>query len=79
MYGAYLSYAQLKEYLAAAIQNGLLQPVDDHHIDAAESLDDKTTAKGMHFLKAYDQIGSMITRYCRGITIDAWPKASAGQ
>lgn len=54
MYGAYLSYAQLKEYLAAAIQNGLLEPVDDQHIY-------KTTAKGMHFMKAYEQIGSMIT------------------
>jgi len=57
MYKGYLSYAQLKEYLATLIQNGLIEHVE------AENLY-KTTAKGMAFLKAYHRMdlltGSMV-------------------
>lgn len=54
MYVAYLSYAQLKEYLTVAVQNGLVEHVEEQQIY-------KTTTKGMHFLKVYGQIGSMVT------------------
>lgn len=54
MYGAYLSHEQMKEYLAAAIQNGLLEPVEVQHTL-------KTTTKGIRFVKVYEEIGDMVT------------------
>jgi predicted transcriptional regulator len=53
MYGAYLSYAQLKEYLAVLTENGLIeyQPDDQRY---------RTTEKGLRFLKTYSQIGQMV-------------------
>ena len=53
MYAAYLSYAQLKEYLTVLVDGGLIeyQPTDQKY---------KTTEKGIKFLKTYSQIGEMI-------------------
>ncbi len=53
MYKAYLSYAQLKEYLSVLVENGLLEVEKG-------SQSYKTTAKGHLFLKTYSQIGSLI-------------------
>jgi predicted transcriptional regulator len=57
MYNAYLSYAQLKEYLSMLIASGLIE-----HIPAENQF--RTTEKGMMYLKTYDQMakvtGSMI-------------------
>jgi predicted transcriptional regulator len=54
MYGAYLSYAQLKEYMTVLIEGGLLeyQPNEQKY---------KTTEKGLKFLRAYSQIGEMMS------------------
>jgi predicted transcriptional regulator len=52
MYKAYLSYAQLREYLSILIQNGLIE----YHEKKQEY---KTTAKGLQFLKAYHEIGQI--------------------
>ncbi|HXG07656.1 MAG TPA: winged helix-turn-helix domain-containing protein [Nitrososphaera sp.] len=53
MYKAYLSYAQLKEYLLMLVENGLLE------FDKGTQTY-KTTSKGNHFLKTYSQIGALI-------------------
>jgi predicted transcriptional regulator len=52
MYKAYLSFAQLKEYLAVLIANDLLEE------DVAEKLY-KTTEKGMKFMRMYGQIDEL--------------------
>jgi len=54
MYGAYLSYAQLKEYLIVLTEGGLIefQPNEQKY---------KTTEKGLKFIKTYSQIGQMIS------------------
>ena len=49
MYKAFLSYTQLKEYLATVEENGLLEYQEGEQIY-------KTTAKGIRFLKIYKQI-----------------------
>ena len=49
MYRAFLSYAQLKEYLPALTERGLLR----YDIDAQTF---KTTQKGVRFLEAYNQM-----------------------
>lgn len=54
MYKAYLSYAQLKEYLSVLIENGLLD------FDKGTQTY-KPTAKGLQFLKTYSQIGLIVT------------------
>lgn len=53
MYKAYLSYAQLKEYLAVLVENGLLE------VEKATNTY-RTTAKGLQFLRTYSQIGGLI-------------------
>ena len=53
MYKAFLSYAQLKEYLAVLIENGLLEYIEGEQIY-------KTTEKGNRFLKIYNQIGEYV-------------------
>jgi len=45
MYKAYLSYAQLKEYLSVLIENGLMEYEGVHKY--------KTTEKGMKFIRVY--------------------------
>jgi predicted transcriptional regulator len=52
MYKAYLSYAQLKEYLSILVENGLLE-----YQDAEEKY--RTTEKGMKFIKAYHHMDSL--------------------
>lgn len=54
MYKAYLSYAQLKEYLGLLVENALLDYLEGE-------LKYKTTEKGMKFLKTYEQIGDMVS------------------
>ena len=53
MYKAYLSYAQLKEYLSVLVENGLLE-----FEKGTQTY--KTTSKGLQFLKTYSQIGGPI-------------------
>lgn len=54
MYKAFLSYAQLKEYLALLLQNGLLEYLEGEQVY-------KITQKGMRFLQLYDQVGQLIS------------------
>jgi predicted transcriptional regulator len=54
MYKAYLSYAQLKEYLSVLVENGLLGHQEGE-------LKYKTTAKGLRFMRSYDEIGEMVS------------------
>ncbi len=53
MYKAFLSYAQLKEYLSVLVENGLLEYVEGEQVY-------KTTDKGNRFLKIYNQIGEYV-------------------
>lgn len=53
MYKAFLSFPQLKEYLAVLEQKGLLE-----HI--AIDREYRTTDKGKQFLKMYKDVGHMI-------------------
>jgi len=50
MYKAFLSYAQLKEYLGVLVENGLL------HFDQKTG-EYKATEKGLKFLKVYSNLG----------------------
>ena len=52
MYKAFLSYAQLKEYLTILTHNGLL----GYDIDTQTF---KVTEKGLRFLKAYGQLDQL--------------------
>ena len=54
MYKAFLSYAQLKEYLAVLEGNGLLE----YNSGAATF---RTTSKGNKFLQVYGQMGEYVT------------------
>jgi predicted transcriptional regulator len=53
MYKAFLSYAQLKEYLSILIENNLLE-----YLDGTQSY--KTTEKGLNFLKMHDEISELL-------------------
>jgi predicted transcriptional regulator len=53
MYGAYLSYAQLKEYIGVMLESGLLEQ------DATNNQLYRTTEKGWQFLKLYSSIGQL--------------------
>lgn len=50
MYSAFLSHVQLKEYVAALTENGLLEYNENNQKF-------KTTDKGVRFLQIYDQMG----------------------
>jgi predicted transcriptional regulator len=52
MYNAYLSYAQLKEYLSVLTENGLLE-----YQEGEQKY--KTTEKGLQFLRAYEHMNKM--------------------
>jgi predicted transcriptional regulator len=54
MYKAYLSYAQLKEYLAMLIQNGLMA----HDIEGEMY---RTTSNGIKFLESSRQLGGLLS------------------
>jgi predicted transcriptional regulator len=53
MYKAFLSYAQLKEYLSVLIENNLLEYLDGTQIF-------KTTEKGLKFLRMHNEIGELL-------------------
>ena len=53
MYSAFLSYAQLKEYLSILIENNLIEYVDGDNKF-------KTTEKGLNFLKMHNQIEELL-------------------
>ena len=53
MYQAYLSYAQLKEYLSALLENDLLE-----YVEGEQKY--RTTQKGIQFISTYQKIGDMI-------------------
>ncbi len=55
MYRAFLSYAQLKEYLSVLVANDLLD------YNKGEGIY-KTTDKGNNFLRIYNQIGEFVTQ-----------------
>jgi len=52
MYAAFLSYAQLKEYLSVLIENNLLEYSNGTQF--------KTTEKGLNYLKMYREIGELL-------------------
>ena len=52
MYKAFLSYAQLKEYLAVLIQNDLIA----HDIEGIY----RTTSKGIKFIESSQQLGGLL-------------------
>ena len=52
MYGAYMSWNQLKEYLSALVEDGLLEFV-------REEQKYKTTRKGIEYLKTLDKLSGM--------------------
>ena len=54
MYKAYLSYAQLKEYLSVLIESNLLEYEEGERKY-------RTTQRGLQFLKTYEQIGEMVS------------------
>ena len=53
MYSAFLSYAQLKEYLSVLIENNLLE-----YVEGTQNY--KTTEKGLNFLKMNNEIGELL-------------------
>ena len=53
MYKAFLSYAQLKEYLSVLIENNLLE-----YLEGSQTY--KTTEKGLNFLKMHNEIGELL-------------------
>ncbi|MDP9286931.1 MAG: winged helix-turn-helix domain-containing protein [Thermoproteota archaeon] len=54
MYRAFLSYAQLKEYLAVLLENGLIE------YSKAERIY-RITQKGTLFVQLYNQVGELIS------------------
>ena len=53
MYKAFLSYAQLKEYLSVLIENNLLE-----YLEGVQTY--KTTEKGFNLLKMHNEIGEFL-------------------
>ena len=53
MYKAFLSYAQLREYLSVLIENKLLE-----YLEGSQTY--KTTEKGLNFLKMHNEIGELL-------------------
>ena len=53
MYGSFLSFAQINEYLGFLLSNGLITKNDDTRIYSL-------TEKGMRFLRVYDEIAELI-------------------
>ena len=58
MYKAFLSYAQLKEYLSVLIENNLLE-----YLEGVQTY--KTTEKGFNLLKMHNEIGELLQRPVR--------------
>ena len=53
MYKAFLSYAQLREYLAVLIENNLLEYLEGSQVY-------KTNEKGFNLLKMHNEIGELL-------------------
>jgi predicted transcriptional regulator len=53
MYKAFLSYAQLREYLSVLIEKNLIE-----YIEGLQTY--KTTEKGLNFLKMHNEIGELL-------------------
>ncbi len=53
MYKAFLSYAQLREYLSVLIENNLLE-----YLEGSQTY--KTTEKGLNFLKMHAEIDELL-------------------
>ena len=53
MYKAFLSYAQLREYLSVLIENNLLE-----YLEGIQTY--KTTEKGFNLLKMHNEIGELL-------------------
>ena len=53
MYKAFLSYAQLREYLSVLKENNLLE-----YLEGTQTY--KTTEKGLNFLKMHNEIGELL-------------------
>jgi predicted transcriptional regulator len=53
MYKAFLSYAQLKEYLSILTENNLIE-----YLDGTQTF--KTTEKGLNFLKMHNEMGELL-------------------
>jgi predicted transcriptional regulator len=53
MYKAFLSYAQLKEYLSVLIENNLLE-----YLEGTQTY--KTSEKGFTLLKMHNEIGELL-------------------
>ena len=53
MYKAFLSYAQLREYLSVLIENNLLE-----YLEGSQNY--KTTEKGLNFLRMHNEIGELL-------------------
>ena len=62
MYFAFLSYAQLKEYLSVLIENNLLEYSNGTQF--------KTTEKGLNYLKMYREIGELLQQQSTAIKND---------
>ena len=61
MYGAFLSYNQLNEYLSFLIEIDLIVPLKSKTNSSSSSPLFKITERGTHFLNVYNQINEMIT------------------
>ena len=53
MYKAFLSYAQLREYLSVLIENNLIE-----YIEGLQTY--KTTEKGLNFLKMHNELEELL-------------------
>jgi predicted transcriptional regulator len=53
MYKAFLSYAQLKEYLSVLIENNLLE-----YLEGSQTY--KTNEKGFNLLRMHNEIGELL-------------------
>ena len=53
MYKAFLSYAQLKEYLSVLTENNLIE-----YLDGTQTF--KTTEKGLNFIKMHNEMGELL-------------------